>query len=144
MFTRLSRLSAEVFMDAGSIEIGTSPAPASWPPAVLAPPLEALQAQKRYKQQSQKRDKQPQGSGIRLLPSPGGEPDCFSFFDFLWAGSPSLLSLIETTWCRLLPCLGKEYATKPRLSGHVLPLLASLTIYTIPKEGYGDNVVCQK
>eukprot|EP00808_Paulinella_micropora_P007716 g9538.t1 len=25
-----------------------------------------------------------------------------------------------------------------------LPLLASLTIYTIPKEGCGDNVVCQK
>eukprot|EP00808_Paulinella_micropora_P007379 g62552.t1 len=25
-----------------------------------------------------------------------------------------------------------------------LPLLASLTIYTIPKEGYGDNVVRQK
>eukprot|EP00808_Paulinella_micropora_P020426 g6386.t1 len=41
MFTRLSRLSAEVFMDADSIEIGTSAAPASWPPAVLAPPLEA-------------------------------------------------------------------------------------------------------
>eukprot|EP00808_Paulinella_micropora_P018477 g64535.t1 len=42
MFTRLSRLSAEVFMDADSIEIGTSAAPASWPPAVLAPPLEAV------------------------------------------------------------------------------------------------------
>eukprot|EP00808_Paulinella_micropora_P028876 g31460.t1 len=29
------------------------------------------------------------------FPSPGGEPDCFSFFNFLWAGSPSLLSLIR-------------------------------------------------